>query len=81
MIRACRIEDHIYVLFQLLRLPSKLLKPLYGLIQPPIPSTECFQPFKSNCADFIYQPEVELILSLFALCLKPVRCVFANYFH
>ncbi|VDQ10618.1 unnamed protein product [Trichobilharzia regenti] len=70
-VRACRPEDHIFILMQLLRLPSSLIKLFVCLLQPPDP-TVAWERTK-NLVEFLYQPEVELILTLFAICLRPVR--------
>ncbi|CAH8842691.1 unnamed protein product [Trichobilharzia szidati] len=70
-VRACRPEDHIFILMQLLRLPSSLIKLFVCLLQPPDP-TIAWERTK-NLVEFLYQPEVELILTLFAICLRPVR--------
>ncbi|CAH8496390.1 unnamed protein product [Heterobilharzia americana] len=70
-VRACRPEDHVFILMQLLRLPSQLIKLFVCLLQPPDP-TIAWERTK-NLVDFLYQPEVELILTLFSVCLRPVR--------
>ncbi|CAH8481814.1 unnamed protein product [Schistosoma turkestanicum] len=70
-VRACRSEDHIFILMQLLRLPSQLIRLFACLLQPPDP-TVAWERTK-NLVEFLNQPEVELILTLFAICLRPVR--------
>ncbi|CAH8615973.1 unnamed protein product [Dicrocoelium dendriticum] len=71
LLRSCRPVDHLFLLMQLLRLPSYHLRGLLGILNPPDPSlawNRC-----TNLVDFLHQPEVELLLSLFAVCLRPVR--------
>uniref|UniRef100_A0A5K4F0Z2 Ectopic P granules protein 5 n=2 Tax=Schistosoma mansoni TaxID=6183 RepID=A0A5K4F0Z2_SCHMA len=70
-VRACRPEDHIFILMQLLRLPSQLIKLFTCLLQPPDPIIAWER--TKNLVEFLNQPEVELILTLFAICLRPVR--------
>ncbi|KAK4469855.1 hypothetical protein MN116_007365, partial [Schistosoma mekongi] len=70
-VRACRLEDHIFILMQLLRLPSQLIKLFACLLQPPDPVVAWER--TKNLVEFLNQPEVELILTLFAICLRPVR--------
>ncbi|CAH8526621.1 unnamed protein product [Schistosoma haematobium] len=70
-VRACRSEDHIFILMQLLRLPSQLIKLFACLLQPPDPIIAWER--TKNLVEFLNQPEVELILTLFAICLRPVR--------
>uniref|UniRef100_A0A183BDN8 MOR2-PAG1_C domain-containing protein n=1 Tax=Echinostoma caproni TaxID=27848 RepID=A0A183BDN8_9TREM len=71
MIRSCRPDDHLFVLMHLLRLPSKLLKSLSALIQPPDPTVV----WNRSCTilEFLEQPEIQLHLTMFAACLRPVR--------
>lgn len=56
---------------QLLRLPSQLIKLFACLLQPPDPIIAWER--TKNLVEFLNQPEVELILTLFAICLRPVR--------
>uniref|UniRef100_A0A094ZP06 Uncharacterized protein n=1 Tax=Schistosoma haematobium TaxID=6185 RepID=A0A094ZP06_SCHHA len=71
-VRACRSGDHIFFFMQLLlRLPSQLIKLFACLLQPPDPIIAWER--TKNLVEFLNQPEVELILTLFAICLRPVR--------
>ncbi|TNN16113.1 Ectopic P granules protein 5 isoform 2 [Schistosoma japonicum] len=70
-VRACRLDDHVFILMQLLRLPSQLIKLFACLLQPPDPVVAWER--TKNLVGFLNQPEVELILTLFAICLRPVR--------
>ncbi|VDK88627.1 unnamed protein product [Dibothriocephalus latus] len=74
LVRQCRLEDHLYVAMQLLRLPfslkySTLHPALAGLLQPPALDI-AWARANSQPAAFIEEPEVELRASLVALCLR-----------
>uniref|UniRef100_A0A0X3NUF9 Ectopic P granules protein 5 homolog n=1 Tax=Schistocephalus solidus TaxID=70667 RepID=A0A0X3NUF9_SCHSO len=78
LVRQCRMEDHLYVAMQLLRLPFSLkystrYPPLASLLQPPDLDI-AWARANSQPATFIEELEVELRASLVALCLRtPVR--------
>ncbi|GAA57127.1 hypothetical protein CLF_112214, partial [Clonorchis sinensis] len=71
MIRVCRAEDHLFILMHLLRLHSKQLRHLLGLLNPP--DAAAVWKRSPSVVEFLHQPEVELSLTLFAVCLRPVR--------
>ncbi|KAF6774647.1 hypothetical protein AHF37_06314 [Paragonimus kellicotti] len=71
MVRSCRFEDHTFILMQLLRLPSRLLRVFLGLLNPPDPTVAWNR--STTVLEFVKQPEVELLLTLFSICLRPVR--------
>ncbi|KAA3677233.1 uncharacterized protein DEA37_0009010 [Paragonimus westermani] len=71
MVRFCRFEDHSFILMQLLRLPSRLLRVFLGLLNPPDPTVAWNR--STTVLEFVKQPEVELLLTLFSVCLRPVR--------
>ncbi|TPP62092.1 hypothetical protein FGIG_05921 [Fasciola gigantica] len=71
MIRFCRAEDHLFVLMHILRLPSRLLKPLSALVHPPDPDVVWHR--SSTVSEFLEQPEIQLHLTMFGACLRPVR--------
>ncbi|TGZ59986.1 hypothetical protein CRM22_008777 [Opisthorchis felineus] len=71
MIRVCRAEDHLFILMHLLRLHSKQLRHLLGLLNPP--DAAAVWKRSPSVVEFLHQPEVELLLTLFAVCLRPVR--------
>ncbi|KAF5395721.1 hypothetical protein PHET_11623 [Paragonimus heterotremus] len=71
MVHLCRFEDHSFILMQLLRLPSKLLRVFLGLLNPPDPTIAWNR--STTVLEFVKQPEVELLLTLFSICLRPVR--------
>nr|VZI12233.1 unnamed protein product [Spirometra erinaceieuropaei] len=74
LVRQCRVEDHLYVAMQLLRLPFSLKystrhPPLVGLLQPPALDVAWVRA-NAQPAAFIEEPEVELRASLMVLCLR-----------
>uniref|UniRef100_A0A5K3EZ32 WASH-7_N domain-containing protein n=1 Tax=Mesocestoides corti TaxID=53468 RepID=A0A5K3EZ32_MESCO len=78
LVRQCRPKDHIYVCMQLLRVPfnlsytpsQSLCPPLCSLLQPPALDLAWITA-GGRPEDFLIQPEVEVRVTLLALCLRP----------